>query len=801
MKDRKVTRGMVSLMAKKSLKSSRMRNIFVMVTIALASALLMAILMFSMGQRQQTTNALSHRQQVSYYNLTEGQVERLKEDQRIACQVQVKEGILSGMEGFDVMPYYVSSLSGEIKIAALENGNMPTREQEVALQAALLEKMGIEPAVGSEVAFHFYDGNTETFTVSGILEGGENTKQFPVFFSEKYARAGSQLKGQPFTVYAKLTGAEGLPAGECKEIMYKIGQDAGVERKNISPSKAFLDSRSVNMQSASLYGVVGAFILLASILVVYGVFYLSVIGKIHQYGQLRTIGMTKKQMKKFVSREGALLFLRSAPLGILVGGAAGYFMVPDGFSAANAVGAAALVFAAVYGITMVSIHRPARTAASVSPMEALRYLPQGGMEQAANKKVCRSLTPLGLGRMNFSKNRKKAGLTMLSLGFGGILFMAAATYMSSFDREQYVRQGQFTDAEFDINYANSAIELDEYGLSGLQAKKPLAGMVEEISAWDGVKQVTGMKNLGVVFDFPKHGEYGVNDLVGLISEEETRKIGTYLEEGSADYGSLMGGGSVLVAGNSVAEEIYGWKFEVGDKIVFRYYDGSKMAEQEVTVLGILNGQYTLDFNEAGAWFLMPEQSVLGMVSYQSLNSSLQVSTEPEQEDAIGEKLAELVAGRPELTMETLAERRVAYKQNVDQIFGAISGLAIFIMMFSILSMMNTMITNIVTRKQELAMLESIGMGKGQIRQMLLGESLFLSSVALGITMAAGTLCGYALCQALYSNGAFYMAFRFPAAFALAYAALLLIVPFSITFASLHNFSKETLVERLRGVEN
>ena len=60
MKDRKITRGMVSLMAKKSLKSSRMRNIFVMVTIALASALLMAILMFSMGQRQQTKNALSH---------------------------------------------------------------------------------------------------------------------------------------------------------------------------------------------------------------------------------------------------------------------------------------------------------------------------------------------------------------------------------------------------------------------------------------------------------------------------------------------------------------------------------------------------------------------------------------------------------------------------------------------------------------------------------------------------------------------------------------------------------------------
>ena len=192
---------------------------------------------------------------------------------------------------------------------------------------------------------------------------------------------------------------------------------------------------------------------------------------------------------------------------------------------------------------------------------------------------------------------------------------------------------------------------------------------------------------------------------------------------------------------------------------------------------------------------------LGLVSYDSLNKRLLVSTEAEMEAGIGEALAQMIADRPELSMETLAERRPVYEQNADQQFGAISGLAVFIMMFSILSMMNTLITNIITRRQELAMLESIGMSKGQIRKMLLSESLFLVLVTVGITMTAGTACGYVLSHMLNKIGAFYMAFRFPVILALAYAGVLIFVPLVITFVSMHSFSKEALVERLRGMEN
>lgn len=801
MNSKKYTANMISVMTRRSLAASRMRNTFVMITIILASALLTAILMFAAGQKRQEQIELSHSQQVTYYNLTEKQAGQLKKDARISFQLRVKSGVLTELDGFDVMPCYASELSDQILVGELESGNLPESESEIAAQAALLQKMAVTPAVGSSVTFTFYDGSVETFTVSGILKSSGGAKQFPVFFSEAYAKSGSQLKEEAYAVHAKLYGVQQMSAEDCKETMYQIAADAGIEREYVNPSRPFLDSLSWSMQSVILYGLVGMVILTACVLVIYGVFYLSVIGRIHQFGQFRTIGMTKKQIKKFVSREGGALFVRSAPVGIGIGAAAGYVMIPDGFSVKNTCLILAAVFTVIYLITMISVHKPARLAAAVSPMEALRYVPQDGMKKAGNKKLCRRLTPLGLGSMNFSKNRKKAAVTMLSLATGGILFLTAATYMSSFDQENFARQGLFKEAEFDIQYSAAAIELDENGLSGIQANAPLdQELIREITSIDGVTSVKEVNGFGIKFDYPAQDEYDKNDIIYPLHTEELPAISSYLEEGSADAQKLLSGEYILMADNDLAEEIYGWRFAAGDTVVMHYYDGSQLAEKEVTVLGILNRQFLLDHSSFEGWFLMPEQTIRSLVSYNSFCTHLLVATETEKEAAIGEQLEQIIAKKPALTMDTLAENRILHAQSCEQMFGAISGLSIFIMMFSILSMMNTLITNIVTRKQELAMLESIGMSKGQIRKMLLGESLILVLFTVGVTMTAGTACGYVLCGILYKNGAFYMAFRFPWMFALAYTGILVIVPLAITFLSMKSFSKEALVQRLRGVE-
>lgn len=798
----KISKDMISTMSKSSLKTSRLRNIFVMITIILASSLLTVILMFAVGQNEKTKRDLSHAQEVGYYNLTEEQVEKLKNDERIAYQVQVKTGTVSEMDGFSIIPYYVSQLSDKIRIAELESGKLPQAENEIAVQKSMLEKLNVSPKVGSKVTLEFYDGNTETFVVSGIIKG-EGTNQFAVFFSKDYADNGSQLKDSPYEVYAKIYGASTMNEYDCKECMYLIGSDAGIERKYVSPSKAFLDTLSINSQQVLTYGVVGAVILLACILVIYGVFYLSVIGRIHQFGQLRTIGMTKKQMKKFVSKEGRLLFLKSAPIGILIGIIVGYFILPEGFSIVNTLIIVACVFVVIYLITMTSITKPSKIASDVSPIEAIRYTPQDTMKNKANKKTCRNLSPIGLGIMNFSKNKKKATITMLSLGLGGILFITAATYMSSFDKADYSRQGYFKDAEFYIQYSESAIELEENGTSGIQAKSPMNdNFVKEIENIEGVEKVTEVKNFGISYDFPEHSEYDNDDYILPLNEEQIKNIDKYIEDGTADYDKLMTGNYILVADNGNVEEIYGWKFNIGDKITIHYFDGNKMAEREVEILGTLSHDFVLDNSSSlEGWFVMPEKPILNWLTYDSLNAQILISTDESKTEQVGAELEQIVEERPELSLETLAESTEIHNAEADRVFGAISGLAIFIMMFSILSMMNTLITNIVTRKQELAMLESIGMSKSQIRKMLLGESLLLVIATVGVTLTIGTLCGYFLCNMLYNNGMYYMSFKFPTVFTVAYVVVLTLVPLVITIASMKSFSKEALVERLRGMDN
>ena len=335
----------------------------------------------------------------------------------------------------------------------------------------------------------------------------------------------------------------------------------------------------------------------------------------------------------------------------------------------------------------------------------------------------------------------------------------------------------------------------------MQAQTPISwDLVKQISAIDGVEKVEEIKSFGVMFDFSKQDEYDNDDYIYPLTEEEAKEIGKYISDGSADYDKLISGDYVLIADNTNALDIYGWQFDVGDKVTLHYYDGKQMAEKEVTVLGILNNQYTLDKDNLDGWFVMPEQAVLNFVSYDSLNAHLLVSAVPEKEAAVGEVLKEIIGERPELTLEAFADREIAYSQTADTVFGTISGLAIFIMMFSILSMMNTLITNIVTRKQELDCLESIGMSKGQIRKMLLGESLILVFSAVGVSMTIGTLLGLVLTNLLHNGGAYYIAFQFPIALAIAYAGVLIAVPLIITIVSLKSFSKEALVERLRGAE-
>ena len=60
-------------------------------------------------------------------------------------------------------------------------------------------------------------------------------------------------------------------------------------------------------------------IVLFSVVVIYNIFQVGIANKIQEYGKIKALGATKKQMKQLIFREGIFLTIFSIPVGLLLG--------------------------------------------------------------------------------------------------------------------------------------------------------------------------------------------------------------------------------------------------------------------------------------------------------------------------------------------------------------------------------------------------------------------------------------------------------------------------------------------------
>ena len=130
----------------------------------------------------------------------------------------------------------------------------------------------------------------------------------------------------------------------------------------------------------------------------------------------------------------------------------------------------------------------------------------------------------------------------------------------------------------------------------------------------------------------------------------------------------------------------------------------------------------------------------------------------------------------------------------------IYGLSAFLMGFALINLVNTLVSNAMSRKREFAMLRSIGMSTRQLTQMIIGEGIMLVVRNITATFVFGTAAGYVLICALKNVGANYLHWHFPIWYLLGYAVLVLAAPVIISETVIKILDKKTLVERLREIE-
>ena len=430
-------------LAVRSVKSSRMRNVFTVLTIVLSVSLLMVMALFYAGMHTAAKRQVEGMQHVIYNGLSEEQLTAMAgADTDSTYVLGMKQGQGVEIDGTMVSPvaYKDAPLKDEdvhLKTVELTEGEMPESADEAVLADVYCRLAGVEAKPGEQVSVTWLDGTTETYTISGIYHAEEHQPYYNVILSETYAREGRQLKDIPWQAVVCLADAEKMTQDEFENVADTFGEKFGVARRNVNLNGTFqrsLPGGEQQMQEMLTIAGVGIGILLVSVLVIYSVFYLSVVGRIRQFGQLRTIGMTRKQIRKMVRTEGMLLSVRGIPIGLVIGGAVSYFIRPDGWSWINVLAISAVVTAADLVTVLLSIRRPAKIAASISPVEAVKYTgyEPGGLKknkagsrgegakgrrnaQSRRKKV-RRITPSGLAFMSTSRNKKKTALPWRLLG-------------------------------------------------------------------------------------------------------------------------------------------------------------------------------------------------------------------------------------------------------------------------------------------------------------------------------------------------------------------------------------------------
>ena len=537
------TSGIVKRISNRSISANRKRNIFIVLTIALASALLSAIVLYGFGVMQETQNRNQKTAQIMYHAISEQQGQELYKQEEIAWIGEFFNAFSEQVNHSTVNFTYANA--DMLKSQSMPySGDLPASENEIVVQESFLDSLGYSNELGQTIQIPFSDGTTHDFKLTGILDVKTgDIGRYTAIISKELVRQ-QYGDGGMIDYYIGLKGAQNMSEEEATNYANTLAQQLKISDDNVIVRSTYFNLKDENHGSDMLfYFLIGFVTFIGSGIVIYSIFYISVASSIRNYGQLRTIGTTKRQIKKMVYREGKLLAAIAIPIGLVIGNVIGYFLIPAGWYWLTTLCVTVGVGLFAFIIVMIAIHTPVKRAASVSPLEALRYSDyQGKMKESSV--LHRKITPASLAKMNLSRQKAKSTLTILSLSLGGVLVVLISTMLVSYDGVAEARGRAFPVGEFNIQLnANQSWDTAGISLSGLQQKNFLnADFINAVESIDGV---TGIKHW-----YYTDAEYRVNGNSGKWIQGFCRDEQQNLEKeriaGTTDYDELVAGNGIVL---------------------------------------------------------------------------------------------------------------------------------------------------------------------------------------------------------------------------------------------------------------
>ena len=766
------TSAITKKLAAAQLKKEHLKKVFTIIAISLATFLMSSVLLLISGiitENQDGGNNITGSYHALLSDVEEEQYQKLSKDLRVELSGLTASigSIKSGDDRLNIS--YSNKDALTLNGLSISEGKMPESKNEILIEKEYLASQKINAGIGDTILLAAPDkGEQTSFVITGYLKTGTKgtaRSLYAAIVSEEYFLAADGWNAFSPAVMLRVNSDTLTNSEDIRNLISQIAFDAGCEQ---SPSynEAYLNlsQPSILMIAAAIAGLI--IIVIAGILVIYNIFYISIINSIKEYGQLRTIGMTSKQIQRLVFREGTLLMLPSIPLGLIMGIILSYFLIPHGFELRNVLWICPIVVALTYITVRLSIKKPAKIAATVSPIEASRYEQNNRLN---GKHGQRRLTPGSLAMTQVLRYKKKNLLTVASLVLTGVLLLGLSSVLSSINAKDMSLSG-FTRGQFILKLSNQ--ELMENSLEDVQKSSPFTDEVyEKLTLLSGVEKIMKDQHLPVSNDL--QAAESDAEIVGFENKDMNLLQSCIMKGTLPEYKQMASENQIVIGRPNDFEEYFGIQPEVGSSVTLKIFDGTHTRDMSFEIATILDENKIGNNGDKIDMLLLPVDSMQsiaqGNLTYQyviRVNDSFEQQTENE--------IDQIIASDPRLSVDSLS---AAIAQNENFLQGTQLALTIVIILigcFSVMNLLNTVITGIIVRHKEFSLMRSVGMSQKQLTTMVHKEGLIVVGIGLVLSVVIGGGIGFALCSFLKRNLMNYLNYQFPLDITIVYCIVILL---------------------------
>ena len=602
---------------------------------------------------------------------------------------------------------------------------------------------------------------------------------------------------------------------------------------------------------------VALLIIFTGYLIIYNVFQISVAGDIRFYGLLKTIGTTPRQLRRIIRLQALALSIAGIPIGLVLGWFVGGQLTPviverlNGVVALTSQNPLIFIIAALFALftVLLSCRRPGRMAAKVSPVEAVRYTEAGSKNRAKGRRA-RKVSPFTMAWANLGRSKGKTTVTVISLSLAVVLLAVTVNFTGGFDMDKYV--SSFTASDFivadgakfqtstagfntDMGVPQTAMDqikaqggITDSGVVYGQTSQMLEYVEEDYfrqlnqyfytpQQLDNLIRLTDRNEEGLLaagIQLSGMSPFALDHLTVLegdlsaLYEPGSRAIAAVYSEddyGNADMDSHWAGLGDMVTLRYVEEleyydpdtgEIYGDYEDVpqGANFVTRPV---KFRDVEYEVAALVTVPSALSYRYYGSdEFILNDETFVADTGTDSVMYYAFDITD-DANAAMEEFLADYTENvNPALDYESKATYAGEF-ESMRTMFLLLGGALSFIVgLVGILNFFNAVLTGIIARRREMAVLQSIGMTGKQLRAMLVWEGLLYALgaavLALVLTVALGPVAFRAV-EGLF----WFFTYR------LTLTPFLLVIPLfallgaGIPVLTVRLAARHTIVERLR----